>query len=53
MKVKLTDLFGNLCETCMNDFATCCGIVEYGKGYGSDNIVECDCYEGPWPEDAE
>ena len=32
----------NLCETCVNCPATCGSTPKFGKGYGNDNVYECN-----------
>ena len=32
----------NLCDSCFHDFATCGGEVEFGEGFGDDNVIACD-----------
>lgn len=37
----------NLCDTCTQCFANCevsLAILEFGKGTGDDNVIQCDMY---------
>ena len=39
----------NMCETCLNCFATCNPTVcEFGDGFGNDNVIKCSEYNGPY-----
>lgn len=35
----------NLCDTCVNDFATCHADPLFGIGEGNDNVYECSSHE--------
>jgi len=35
----------NLCESCINHFATCQADPKFGTGEGNDNVYECNSYE--------
>lgn len=34
----------NLCDSCVNEFATCKNNPEFGDGIGNDNVIECGCF---------
>jgi hypothetical protein len=43
-----TNMLTNLCESCYDCFADCANeVIEFGYGVGNDNVVKCDCYNGP------
>lgn len=44
--VKVTNKEMNLCDYCSFCMSDCYGEVKFGEGYGNDNIIECDCYNG-------
>lgn len=36
----------NLCDSCIHNFADCLPAkIEFGHGYGEDNVVLCTAYE--------
>ncbi len=41
----------DLCATCCWQVPECGGwlgdSVEFGDGFGNDNVIKCDCYEKP------
>jgi hypothetical protein len=44
----------NMCETCHDCFTDCHNqIIEFGYGMGNDNVVKCDCYNGPMKDNGE
>lgn len=47
----------NLCDSCINrwSFPECVGQeVEFGSGYGDDNIIQCEAYDPEiLPDDVE
>ncbi len=45
--IYTTDEQENLCDGCLNHFATCEAKVKFGSGVGDDNVIACNLYNGP------
>ena len=49
MKTKLST--ENLCDYCDYNIPECgAENIEFGNGFGNDNVVTCDSFSGPYPE---
>ncbi len=45
--IYTTDTEENMCDECLNHFATCKSTVKFGNGAGNDNVISCDAFIGP------
>ena len=46
--IRARDSKENLCDTCIYDFGGCDadeGLMEFGDGSGSDNVIACNAHE--------
>ena len=53
-EIYTTDTKQHMCDTCPQQYPNCDPVVlDFGDGYGNDNIIRCSEYTGPYTEKME